>query len=124
MGVSGENAARGFEEWKRRPASEAEEVLQKGVGPQAEAFRNVTAQARAEVAGAGADKKRINGRGFGVGALTGFQKRLRREAGGMSFEMLVKFAYSSLKEFRQVRAAELAGRDARIAGEDFAQKVA
>jgi hypothetical protein len=42
----------------------------------------------------------------------------------MSFEMLVKFACSSLKEFRQVRAAELAGRDARIAGEDFAQKVA
>ena len=38
FGVCGEKAPRGLEERERRPASEAEDVLQKGVGPEAEAF--------------------------------------------------------------------------------------
>ncbi len=60
-GVCGEDSACGFEEGEGGTAAEAEEVLQEGVGPEAKAFGNVAAQARAEVSGAGADEESIDG---------------------------------------------------------------
>lgn len=60
-GICREDPPCGFEEGEGGTAAEAEEVLQEGVGLEAEAFGNVAAQARAEVSGAGADEESIDG---------------------------------------------------------------
>ena len=92
--------------------AEADEVAEVGVGAQAEGLRDVARRAGAQVAGAGANKERVDFFRMQFGLGEGFGERRGGEGGSVGFEGSVEILRALAKDGAEIGGGELAGGDA------------
>ena len=104
-----------------RAAAETDEILEKGIGAQPEFFGDVTRDAGAEIAGAGADQERVEVGGAKTNRGQRSRECARRQGGCLGAKDGVELVGGAFENVINLWRGEVSGRDAMIAAQDAVQ---
>jgi len=121
VGVCRENVAGAAEEGNGSAATETDEILEEGVGAEAEMFGDVAGETGAEVAGAGADEERVEVGWAEAELFEGGRERAGGERGGFGAEAGVELVGGEIEDVCEIGGGEVAFGDAVVALEDGAE---